>query len=230
MSLSGIRDISMIRTPPKNRMAVKTEVSQFNKSVLKKYIQREIEREGQVFIVEAWIKNIPKILKVINDILGDDIKVEVAHGRTPVGKLEKIMSDFMNGDVQCLISTAIVESGIDVPMANTLIVNNAHMFGLADLHQLRGRVGRLDRQAYACFMVPDRALLSRESAERLDSIEEYAYLGAGFDLAMRDLEIRGAGNIIGAEQHGFIFQIGLDLYCRLLRIEIDNQKKILSEN
>ena len=224
LSLSGIKAISMIKTPPKNRLAVKSEVARFDKKLLKEVLLREVNRGGQIFFVENWIKNIPKTVKVIKEILGDRIKVAVAHGRTPGAELEDIMSKFVNGELDCLISTAIIESGIDIPMANTLIVNNAHMFGLADLHQLRGRVGRLDRQAYAYFLVPNQDSLNAEARQRLEYIEEYAHLGAGFEIAMRDLELRGAGNIIGAEQHGFIFQIGLDLYCRLLRIEIEQQK------
>ena len=225
LSLSGIKAISMIRTPPKNRVAVKSEVTRFNKNLLKEVILREINRGGQVFIVENWIKNIPKMIKALNEVLGDKVKIAVAHGRTPGHELEQIMLKFGDGQLDCLISTAIIESGIDIPMANTLIVNNAHMFGLGDLHQLRGRVGRLDRQAYAYFLVPPKETLGQEARQRLECIEEYAYLGAGFEIAMRDLELRGAGNIIGAEQHGFIYQIGLDLYCRLLRIEVESQKE-----
>lgn len=226
LSLSGIKSISMIKTPPKNRIAVKTEVARFDKKLLKEVISREVQRKGQVFIVENWIKNIPRMVGVISEVLGDKVKVAIAHGRTPAHELENIMSDFVSGELDCLISTAIIESGIDIPMANTLIVNNAHMFGLADLHQLRGRVGRLDRQAYAYFLIPKNESMSKDAKQRLEFIEEYAHLGAGFELAMRDLELRGAGNIIGSEQHGFIFQIGLDLYCRLLRIEVERQKEI----
>jgi len=224
MSLSGIREISMIRTPPKNRMAVKTYVRPFDRKVIKEAIETELERGGQIFIVESWIKNIPRIEKILHEQFGDRLKVAVAHGKTPVDDLERIMMGFANGEFSCLISTAIIESGIDIPMANTLIVNSAHLFGLADLHQLRGRVGRLDRQAYGYFLYPQSEILGQDAMKRLEYLEDYANLGAGFDIAMRDLELRGAGNIIGPEQHGFIFQIGLDLYCRLLRTEIDWQK------
>ena len=229
MSLSGIKAISMIRTPPANRLSVETRVGVFSKRLLKEAVEREVERGGQIFIVENWIKNIPRMQKALVEVSGDKVRFAAAHGRTPVDELEKVMTAFSNGELDCLISTAIVESGIDIPMANTLIVNNAHMFGLADLHQLRGRVGRLDRQAYAYFLVPQSEVHNPEAGKRLEYIEEYTNLGAGFDIAMRDLELRGAGNIIGAQQHGFIFQIGLDLYCRLLRIEIERQRKNAAE-
>jgi transcription-repair coupling factor (superfamily II helicase) len=166
------------------------------------------------------------VTKILHEQFGDRLKVAIAHGKTPVDELERIMMGFANGEFSCLISTAIIESGIDIPMANTLIVNSAHLFGLADLHQLRGRVGRLDRQAYAYFLYPQGEILGQDAVKRLEYIEDYANLGAGFDIAMRDLELRGAGNIIGPEQHGFIFQIGLDLYCRLLRAEIERQKTL----
>jgi transcription-repair coupling factor (superfamily II helicase) len=226
MSLSGIREISMIRTPPKDRMAVKTFARPFDRKVMKDAIEAELLRGGQVFIVESWIKNIPRVTKILHEQFGDRLKVAIAHGKTPVDELERIMMGFANGEFSCLISTAIIESGIDIPMANTLIVNSAHLFGLADLHQLRGRVGRLDRQAYAYFLYPQGEILGQDAVKRLEYIEDYANLGAGFDIAMRDLELRGAGNIIGPEQHGFIFQIGLDLYCRLLRAEIERQKTL----
>jgi len=141
-------------------------------------------------------------------------------------ELEAVMSDFIKGSIDCLISTMIIESGIDIPNANTLIVDNAHMFGLSDLHQLRGRVGRFNRSAYAYFMIPKNITLETDAKKRLNAISEYTQLGAGFNIAMEDLEIRGAGNLLGIQQHGFIVAVGFDLYCRLLREAVSNFKKV----
>ncbi len=224
MGLTGIKDISIIKTPPKERLAVKTYVGGFNPDLIKTAVVNEVKREGQVFFIENRIKGLVKLFNCFKKILPDNIRIEIAHGRMPPLRLEKVMLDFINKRVDCLLSTAIVESGIDIASANTLIVNDAHRFGLADLHQLRGRVGRFNRQAYAYFFFPKGKPLSKDSENRLKALKEYSYLGAGFNLAMRDLELRGAGNILGEQQHGFVWQIGLDLYSRLLRIEIDKLK------
>ena len=149
----------------------------------------------------------------------------VAHGQMHPKELEWIMSEFLKGNVDCLVCTMIIESGIDIPNVNTIIVNNAHTFGLSDMHQLRGRVGRFDRPAYAYFMVPKKELLEGDARRRLSAIQDYSQLGAGFNIAMEDLEIRGAGNLLGIEQHGFIAAVGFDLYCRLLREAISNFNK-----
>jgi transcription-repair coupling factor (superfamily II helicase) len=149
----------------------------------------------------------------------------VAHGQMPAKLLEQIMLDFISGNIDVLISTMIIESGIDIPNANTIIVNNAQMFGLSDLHQLRGRVGRFNRPAYAYFMFPRNDILDSVATKRLKAIEEFSALGSGFNIALEDLEIRGAGNLLGQEQHGFIMAVGFDLYCRLLKEAISNFKK-----
>jgi transcription-repair coupling factor (superfamily II helicase) len=166
-----------------------------------------------------------KIRGKIAKILPASARITAAHGQMVSSLLERIMSDFICGNIDVLVSTMIIESGIDIPNANTIIVNNAQMFGLSDLHQLRGRVGRFNRFAYAYFMVPHNIILEADSKKRLQAIEEYTQLGAGFNIAMQDLEIRGAGNILGQEQHGFITAVGFDLYCRLLKEAVVNFKK-----
>ena len=227
MGLAGVRAISTIKTPPKERLSVKTYVEEFNKDSIRKAILREYNRRGQVFFIENRIEDLKKIEAILRSILPSYVKIGVAFGKMPPYQLEKVMLSFINSEIDCLLSTAIVESGIDIPKANTLIVNNAHKFGLADLHQLRGRVGRLNIQAYAYFLIPKKEKISKEAKRRLEAIREYSHLGAGFKLAMQDLEIRGAGNILGEEQHGFIWQIGLDLYCRLLKAQIEELRQAL---
>jgi len=228
MSLSGIKSISLIKTPPKERLAIKTKVTIFSKELIRDAILKEYSRGGQVYFIENRIKDIPKIEKMLKSILPSCIKIGIAHGRMKAKELEEVMILFLRKEIDCLLSTAIVESGLDIPLANTLIVNNAHRFGLADLHQLRGRVGRFNIQAFAYFLVPKKECISKEAKKRLEAIEKFSYLGAGFDIAMRDLELRGAGNILGEQQHGFIWQIGLDLYCRLLKIEIEKLREEFS--
>lgn len=222
MSLTGIKRISIIKTPPKQRLAVKTFVTDFKKKTIKEAIAKEHKRGGQVYFIENRIKNLDIIKSMLEKEAPSSMKIGVAYGRMNSADLEKIVLDFINKRIDCLLSTAIIESGIDIPQANTLIVNNAHMFGLADLHQLRGRVGRFNIQAYAYFLLPPKIHLPDAAKHRIEAIKEYSYLGAGFDVAMRDLEIRGAGNILGEQQHGCVWQIGLDLYCRILRIEVEN--------
>jgi transcription-repair coupling factor (superfamily II helicase) len=157
--------------------------------------------------------------------LPESIKIEMIHGRLTVGEIERVMLNFIEKKIDCLLSTAIVESGIDIPSANTIVITDAHTFGLADLHQLRGRVGRFNIQAFAYLVVPSLLTVSSEAKKRLELIEEFSHLGAGFEVAMSDLEIRGAGNILGREQHGFVWMVGFDLYCRLLRKEIEYLKE-----
>lgn len=225
MGLTGIKSISIIKTPPQDRLSVKTYCEEFDKNLIKEAILREYKRGGQVFFIENRIRNLPKIKVMLETMLPSSLRIEMAFGKMKAQALEKVMVDFLNKKVDCLLSTAIIESGIDIPLANTLIVNNAHMFGLADLHQLRGRVGRFNIQAYAYFFIPKGLSLSRDAKARLAAIEDYSHLGSGFELAMQDLEIRGAGNVLGEQQHGFIWQIGLDLYCRLLKMEIEGLKE-----
>jgi transcription-repair coupling factor (superfamily II helicase) len=225
MSMVGLKNISLIKTPPKERLAVKTVVCEFNKKILKEAILKEKNRGGQIFFIHNRIHNLDKIYKILKEILPPEVKIGVIHGRLSASLIEKVMLEFLEKKIDCLLSTAIVESGIDIPSANTIIVNDAHKFGLADLHQLRGRVGRFNLQAYAYFLIPPREKISDEAKKRLKMIEEFSHLGAGFEVAMSDLELRGAGNLLGKEQHGFVWMVGFDLYCRLLKKEIEYLKE-----
>ncbi|MFH0763235.1 MAG: DEAD/DEAH box helicase, partial [Candidatus Omnitrophota bacterium] len=225
MSLMGAKDLSVINTPPENRLPIKTIVVEYDRELVSQVISREIKRKGQVFFLHNRIEDIEKIKERISSLLPPGIRLAVAHGRMPPKVLEKIMSGFLKGEIDCLVCTMIIESGIDIPNANTIIVNNAHTFGLSDLHQLRGRVGRFNRPAYAYFMIPRNIALEGDARKRLDAIQDYAHLGAGFNIAMEDLEIRGTGNLLGLEQHGFIAVVGFDLYCRLLREAVTNFQK-----
>ncbi|UCD16107.1 MAG: DEAD/DEAH box helicase [Candidatus Omnitrophota bacterium] len=225
MSLVGIKNISLIKTPPAQRIAVKTKVVEFNPQFLKEAVLKEIDRGGQVFFVHNRIESIDRIERILRKELGQGVRIAVVHGRLSSNTIEKVMLDFIEKRLDVLLSTAIVESGIDIPSANTIIINDAHTFGLADLHQLRGRVGRLNVQAYAYLVVPAREKISSQARKRLAMIEEFSHLGAGFDVAMNDLELRGAGNILGKEQHGFVWMVGFDLYCRLMKKEIEYLKQ-----
>jgi len=229
LALSGIRDISIISTPPKQRLATKTFVCKFDKELIRQAILRESQRKGQVFFIHNRIKDIYKMYKFLKDLLPSDVSIGVAHGRMKSKELEEVMLKFIRGELDILLSTNIIESGTDIPQANTIIVNDAHNFGLSDLHQLRGRVGRKDVQGYAYFLVPSLENIPEDSRRRLEAIQQFSFLGAGFNIAMQDLEIRGAGNILGKEQHGFIYSIGLDLYCRLLKEEIERIKSLKTE-
>jgi len=224
MSLMGVKDMSIIETPPQDRIPVEVIVSEYNDNLIKKAILFEKKRKGQVFFVHNRIQGIEKIADRISG-MAPEVKVAVAHGRMHSKELEAIMREFMKGTIDVLISTVIIESGIDIPNANTLIVNRSDMFGLADLYQLKGRVGRFKNKAYAYFLVPRGHVLSKESERRLGALERYKDLGSGFKIAMEDLEIRGAGNLLGKEQHGYISAIGFDLYCRILREAVDGLNK-----
>ncbi len=224
MALSGARDMSVISTPPTNRLAVKTQIIGFDEDIIQEAIKRELDRRGQVFFLHNRVDNIDTIANNIKK-LAPQARVAVGHGQMSGRLLEEIMLKFLKAEIDILVCTTIIESGIDVPMANTLIVNRADKFGLADLHQLRGRVGRLDVQAYAYFVVPKRELQSEITRQRLKAIEKHSDLGSGFHIAFEDLQIRGAGNLLGAQQHGFITSIGFDLYCRLLKESVEHLKK-----
>ena len=227
MSLMGAKDFSVINTPPQNRLPIKTVVVEYDADLVTQAIKRELARQGQVFFLHNRILDLEKIKEKITRNLPSGVRIAIAHGQMPAKLLEQIMSDFISGDIDILVSTMIIESGIDIPNANTIIVNNAQMFGLSDLHQLRGRVGRFNRAAYAYFMIPSnqRTVLENDAKKRLQAIQSNSDLGAGFNIAMEDLEIRGAGNLLGQEQHGFITAVGFDLYCRLLKEAIANFKK-----
>ncbi|MCM8781049.1 MAG: transcription-repair coupling factor [Candidatus Omnitrophica bacterium] len=226
MSLMGVKDMSIINTPPPNRLPVKTFVVEYDEDLIRQAILRELERKGQVYFLHNRIKDIEKIKDRISKILPVQTRIALAHGQMPSRMLEKIMLDFLRARIDVLICTMIIESGIDIPNANTIIVNNAHTFGLSDLHQLRGRVGRFDRAAYAYFIIPKHEVLDTDAQRRLKAIQEFSQLGSGFKIAMEDLEIRGAGNLLGPQQHGFVSAVGFDLYCRLLREAIAMFKKV----
>ena len=227
MSLMGAKDFSVINTSPLNRLPIKTVVVEYDADLVTQAIKRELSRKGQVFFLHNRILDLEKIRDKIVRNLPAGARIAIAHGQMPAKVLEQIMSDFISGKIDILVSTMIIESGIDIPNANTIIVNNAQMFGLSDLHQLRGRVGRFNRAAYAYFMINRQhgAGLEADARKRLQAIQEHSDLGAGFNIAMEDLEIRGAGNLLGQEQHGFISAVGFDLYCRLLKEAIANFKK-----
>lgn len=217
MSLVGAKDVSLIETPPENRMSVQTHIVEYDPVILRQALEREIKRRGQVFFVHNRVEDIEDVRDRVLSLCPPGTRCEFAHGQMPAKTLEKIMLDFLSNRIQVLVSTTIVESGIDVPNANTIILNNADTFGLADLHQLRGRVGRFTRKAYAYLVVKPRKFMNPDAKKRLEAIHEYSELGSGFKIAMQDLEIRGAGNILGLKQHGHIDKIGFDYYCRLLK-------------
>jgi len=225
MSLMGAKDFSVINTPPQNRLPIKTVVVEYDTDLIVQAIKRELRRGGQVFFLHNRILDLEKVRDKIARCLDSNARISIAHGQMPAKQLEQVMSDFINGNIDVLVSTMIIESGIDIPNANTIIINNAHTFGLADLHQLRGRVGRFDRSAYAYFLIGHNELIDTVARKRLKAIESNSDLGSGFNIAMEDLEIRGAGNLLGQEQHGFIVAVGFDLYCRLLKEAIVNFKK-----
>jgi len=226
MSLMGAKDFSVINTPPQNRLPIKTVVVEYDADLVAQAIKRELNRKGQVFFLHNRIFDLEKVRdRIAKSLGGSNARIAIAHGQMPAKQLEQVMSDFISGSIDVLVSTMIIESGIDIPNANTIIVNNAHNFGLADLHQLRGRVGRFNRLAYAYFLVSQSEVLDSVARKRLVAIEEHSGLGSGFNIAMEDLEIRGAGNLLGQEQHGFIAAVGFDLYCRLLKEAIANFKK-----
>jgi transcription-repair coupling factor (superfamily II helicase) len=217
MSLLGLRDISSLGTPPLDRRSIVTTVTAYNKELIRKAIIRELNRQGQVFFVHNRVKTIDKKAWEIEKLLEKTtVKIAVAHGQMAKSELERAMIDFVIGEIDVLVCTTIIESGLDIPNANTIFINDADRFGLAELHQLRGRVGRYKHRAYAYMMLPKTRSITPIAARRLKAIEEYSHLGAGFRIALRDLEIRGAGNILGPEQSGHIQLVGYQMYCELL--------------
>ncbi|MFQ6035341.1 MAG: transcription-repair coupling factor, partial [Sedimentisphaerales bacterium] len=215
MSLLGLRNISSLATPPLDRRSIVTTVTPYNPELIRKAIYRELNRQGQVFFLHNRVKTIEKKAWEIQKLV-KDAKVTIAHGQMPKGELEKAMIDFVLGETDVLVCTTIIESGLDIPNANTIFINDADRFGLAEMHQLRGRVGRYKHRAYAYMLLPVSRPITPTAARRLKAIEEYSHLGAGFRIALRDLEIRGAGNILGPEQSGHIQTVGYQMYCELL--------------
>ena len=224
LSLLGARDLSIIATPPPNRQPIYTKVEIFDVHKVREWILNEVKRNGQIYFVHDRVQSIEKIAAYVQKYV-PEIKIGIAHGQMAPAQLEDVIHKFLNRYYHMLISTKIIESGLDIPNVNTIIVNRADRFGLAELHQLRGRVGRSDRQAYAYFMVPSLNAITKKAVKRLQAIEDYTDLGEGFNLSMRDLEIRGAGNLLGTEQSGFIDSIGFEMYLKLLDEAVEELKQ-----
>lgn len=214
-SMLGARDLSIINTPPPNRHPIQTEVHAFDERIIRDAILHEISRNGQVFFVHNRINNITEIAGMIQRNI-PDAKIRIAHGQMEGAKLEAIMLDFIEGEFDVLVSTTIVESGLDIPNANTIIINEAQNYGLSDLHQLRGRVGRNNKKAFCFLLTPPKMVLTPEARRRLKALEDFSDLGSGFNIALRDLDIRGAGDLLGGEQSGFISDIGYEMYQRII--------------
>jgi transcription-repair coupling factor (superfamily II helicase) len=215
-SLMNERDLSVINTPPPNRYPIETQVIRFQEDIIRDAISYEIERKGQVFFIHNRIENIKEVAGMLQRLL-PEARIGIGHGQMDGKKLEKLMLDFINGEFDILVSTTIIENGLDVPNANTIFINNAHQFGLSDLHQMRGRVGRSNKKAFCYFITPPYSAMTPEARKRMEAIETYTELGSGFQIAMKDLEIRGAGDLLGADQSGFINDIGFDTYQKILK-------------
>lgn len=220
MSLAGIRDMSVLEEPPVDRVPIQTYVMEYNDEMVREAISRELARNGQVYYVYNRVHGIEEIAGHIGELVKDAVVV-FAHGQMPERQLERIMLDFINGEIDVLVSTTIIETGLDIPNANTIIIHDADRMGLSQLYQLRGRVGRSSRTAYAFLMYRRDKILKEEAEKRLQAIREFTELGSGIKIAMRDLEIRGAGNVLGAEQHGHMEAVGYDLYCKLLNRAVE---------
>lgn len=225
-SLMGARDMSIMQTPPPNRYPICTEIHSFDKEVIKDAIEFEMSRNGQVFFVNDRISNLPELKLLINKFV-PDARVAIGHGQMKPEELENIVMEFMNHDYDVLLSTTIVENGIDISNANTIIINDAHKFGLSDLHQMRGRVGRSNKKAFCYLIAPPLSNLTQEARRRLEALETFSELGSGFNLSMQDLDIRGAGNLLGAEQSGFMEELGYETYQKILSqaiVELKNDE------
>jgi transcription-repair coupling factor (superfamily II helicase) len=225
LSLMGVRDISNLETPPEDRLAVETRVARFDPELIRQAVLREMNRGGQVFFVHNRVNDIKLLAARLQQIV-PEVRLAIAHGQMAEHELEQVMVDFVDHRSDLLLATTIVESGLDIPNANTIFIDEADHYGLADLHQLRGRVGRYKHRAY-CYLLIDAAKgLTSAAARRLRAIEEFSDMGAGFAIAMRDLEIRGAGNILGTEQSGHIAAVGYELYCTLLEQAVREMKRL----
>lgn len=233
-SLMGARDLSIISTPPPNRQPVQTELHVFNETLIKEAVDLEMERHGQVFFIHNRVADLPQLGEMIKRLV-PQARVGVAHGQLEGDALEDVMLKFINHEYDVLVATTIIEAGLDIPNANTIIINQAHMFGLSDLHQMRGRVGRTNKKAFCYLLSPPISTLTPEAYKRLSAIEEFSDLGSGFNVAMRDLDIRGSGNLLGAEQSGFIAEIGFEMYHKILdeaiqELKDDEFKGLFTEN
>ena len=229
LSLAGVRDMSTIETPPEERLPIKTYVSEFSDELIREAIRREIDRQGQVFFVHNRVYNIDYMAGYVR-MLAPEANVGVAHGQMPEHQLEQAMLEFAEGITDVLVCTTIIESGLDMPNANALIVNRADTFGLAQLYQLRGRIGRGARRAYAYLLVPAHRSINEVAEKRLKTMLAATELGAGFQIAMKDLEIRGAGNVLGSQQSGHIAAVGFDLYTKLLSEAVETLRARMATN
>jgi len=223
LSMMGVREMSIIDTPPPNRRAVATTVCPYDERIIRSAIEKELARQGQVLFLHNRVKSIQGVKRRIEDLV-PGARVEIGHGQMDSDALEDVMSRFIRHEFDVLVCTTIIESGVDIPNANTIMIDRADRFGLADLYQIRGRVGRADRRAYAYLMLPPDMLTVGAARKRINAIKQYSSLGAGFKIAMRDLEIRGAGNLLGTQQSGHIAAIGFDLYCQLLKQSVSKLK------
>jgi len=223
-SLMAARDLSVITTPPPNRYPIESQVVGFNEELIRDAISYEIQRNGQVFFINNRIENIKEMAGMIQRLV-PDARVGIGHGQMEGNKLEELMLGFMNGDFDVLVATTIIESGLDVPNANTIFINNANNFGLSDLHQMRGRVGRSNKKAFCYFICPPYSAMTDDAQKRIQALEQFSELGSGFNIAMKDLEIRGAGDLLGGEQSGFINEIGFETYQKIMNEAIDELKE-----
>ncbi len=223
-SLMAARDLSVITTPPPNRYPIETQVVTFNEELIRDAISYEIQRNGQVFFINNRIENIKEVAGMIQRLV-PSARVGIGHGQMDGKKLEELMLAFMNGEFDVLVATTIIESGLDVPNANTIFINNANNFGLSDLHQMRGRVGRSNKKAFCYFICPPYSMMTEDARKRIQALEQFSELGSGFNIAMKDLEIRGAGDLLGGEQSGFINEIGFDTYQKIMNEAIEELKE-----
>ena len=223
-SLMAARDLSVITTPPPNRYPIESHVVRFSEDTIRDAVSYEIQRGGQIFFIHNRIENIKEVAGMIQRLV-PDAKIGIGHGQLDGKKLETLMLGFMEGAFDVLVSTTIIESGLDVPNANTIFINNANNFGLSDLHQMRGRVGRSNKKAFCYFITPEYSAMTNDARKRIQALEQFTALGSGFNIAMKDLEIRGAGDLLGGEQSGFINEIGFDTYQKILNEAIEELKE-----
>ena len=223
MSLVGLRDMSVIETPPKDRMAIQTVVARFDEKLIRSALELELERGGQVYFVHNRVETIYEISTKIQELV-PQARVAVGHGQMSEGELERVMLAFMHGEYDVLVATTIIENGLDIPLANTILISRADRHGLSELYQLRGRVGRSNRRAYAYLLIPPEQELTEIARRRLAALKEFSDLGAGFKIAALDLELRGAGNMLGGEQSGHIEAVGFEMYTSMLEHAVNELK------
>ena len=223
-SLMAARDLSVIATPPPNRFPIESEVVRFSETLIRDAIMYELQRGGQVFFIHNRVENITEVAGLVQRLI-PDARIAIGHGQMEGTKLEKTLLSFMQGDFDILIATTIIENGLDVPNANTIFINNANNFGLSDLHQMRGRVGRSNKKAFCYFITPPHSAMSSDAQKRIKTIEQFSAIGSGIQIAMKDLEIRGAGDLLGGEQSGFINEMGFETYQKILQEAIDELKE-----